>query len=101
MKQWKKAAVLLLCVGMLGVLSGCGDKADNGDYMNGATSGEDTTNRNDNGNAGDDLKDMADDAEDAVKDGVRDVEEGAEDIKDNVEDDMNNDADNQSNHVAK
>lgn len=101
MKQWKKAAALLLCVGMLGGLSGCGNRADNGDYMNGATSGEDTTNRNNNGSVGNDLKDMADDAGDAVKDGVRDVEEGANDMKNNVKEDINNGADNQNNHVTK
>ena len=100
MRQWKKAAVVLLCIGMLGALSGCGDKADNGDYMNGATSGEDSTKRNDNGKVGDDLENMADDAGDAIEDGVRDVGEGVEDMTDNVKDDMTDNADNRTNHVA-
>ena len=87
MKQLKKLMVMILCVGVLGGLTACGNSDDadngavnnettdnaggtgtNGDNMNGATNGTDgTVNKNDT--VGGALEEGADDVGDAVRDG--------------------------------
>ena len=85
MKSWKRAALVLLSVFMLGSMTACAGE-------NRVT--KDTTD-DDRKNGKDTLEDGADDLGEDMKDGARDlkddVEDGARDIKDDVENALDGD----------
>lgn len=100
MKQTKKILLMLLCVGALSGLTGCGKKdtaADSGaakqesdSNMNGATGGTQDADT-DTEDAGGALEEGAKDAGDAIRDGADDVgdavRDGADDLKEDAETD--------------
>lgn len=73
MKIWKKAVLIMMCIGMMGSMTACAGK----NRVNDATAGTNTGE-----SLGEDLKDGAEDLKDDVEDGVRDVEDGVEDALD-------------------
>ena len=93
MKSWKRAALVLLSVFMLGSMTACAGE----NRVNDATNGSDTndTTDDDRKNGKDTLEDGADDLGEDMKDGARDlkddVEDGARDIKDDVENALDGD----------
>ena len=93
MKSWKRAALVLLSVFMLGSMTECAGE----NRVNDATNGSDTkdTTDDDRKNGKDTLEDGADDLGEDMKDGARDlkddVEDGARDIKDDVENALDGD----------
>lgn len=90
MKQWKKAVLVVLCVGMLGSMTACAGK----NRVNDATGGTNTGDTLDK-----DLKDGADTLEDGVENLKDDVEDGARDVKDGVEDMLDGDDTDNNNAV--
>ena len=92
MKKMKKGILIMLCMGIICGVTACGERSDNNDNMNGATSGEQRNenydNRDDNG---------VDDAGDAIRDGVEDIgnaaEDGMNDVKEGVNGTRNNNVD--------
>ncbi|MCI8711022.1 MAG: hypothetical protein HFH23_01845 [Ruminococcus sp.] len=119
MKNLKKMILLVLCVGMIGSMTACGNKNDktngadqgtsnngnvngatagtdkNNDGKNGAVTGGDTKDRKDDNGLLDDAVDGAtngiDDMVDGVTDGVDDVMDGVTDGVDDVTDGVTRD----------
>ena len=106
MKNLKKMILLVLCVGMIGSMTACGNKNDktngadqgtsNNGNVNGATAGTDKTkDRKDDNGLLDDAVDGAtngiDDMVDGVTDGVDDVMDGVTDGVDDVTDGVTRD----------
>nr|WP_317448881.1 hypothetical protein [uncultured Sellimonas sp.] len=83
MKSWKRAALVLLSVFMLGCMTACSGE----NRVNDATNGSNTGNT---------LEEDIDNGADALEDGAEDlkngVEDGAEDIKDGVENALDGDS---------
>ena len=69
MKSWKRAALVLLSVFMLGCMTACSGE----NRVNDATNGSNTGNT---------LEDGAEDLKDGVEDGARDIKDGVEDALD-------------------
>ncbi len=103
MKKMKKGILIMLCMGIICGVTACGERSDNNDNMNGATSGEQRNenydNRDDNllDDTGDAIRDGVDDAGDAIRDGVEDIgnvaEDGMNDVKEGVNGTRNNNVD--------
>lgn len=73
MKSWKRAALVLLSVFMLGCMTACSGE----NRVNDATNGSNTGNT---------LEEDINNGADALEDGAEDLKDGARDIKDGVED---------------
>lgn len=80
MKSWKRAALVLLSVFMLGCMTACSGE----NRVNDATNGSNTGNmlEEDINNGADALEDGAEDLKDGVEDGARDIKDGVEDALD-------------------
>ena len=91
MKKMKKGILIMLCMGIICGVTACGERSDNNDNMNGATSGE---QRNENYDNRDD--NLLDDTGDAIRDGEdigNAAEDGMNDVKEGVNGTRNNNVD--------
>lgn len=80
MKSWKRAALVLLSVFMLGCMTACSGENRVNDATNGSNTGN--TLEEDINNGADALEDGAEDLKNGVEDGARDIKDGVEDALD-------------------